>query len=135
GDVAVVAGGLPSEAVDGAGPCGRDDPATGGRRRTVLGPPRGGHHERLLDGPLGEGDVAELADERGDGLARFAPEQLADVDELLRGVVGSTHPAWNGRTSTRPWQAAEPLAARSRAASRSGTSTIQNPPSTSLVSR
>src|ERR1035438_9858746 len=50
------------------------------------------------------------------------------------GTSYSSGSSWNGRTSTGAPQAADPLAAQSRAASRSATLMTQKPPSCSLVS-
>src|SRR5438445_6265851 len=50
------------------------------------------------------------------------------------GTTYSSGISWNGRTSTGAPQAADPLPAHLRAASRSGALVIQKPPSCSLVS-
>ena len=137
--VAVAPGGLPPEPVDRLVAGGGHDPGARVGRDPGLGPPGRGHQERLLDRLLGDVDVPEAADQGGGGRAGLLAEHLRQLRRPDRRATG--HPAqasgssWKGRTSTLPLQAALPRAARSRAASRSGTSTTQKPPMSSLVSR
>src|SRR5206468_8752517 len=89
---------------------------------------------------FGQIDVAEEADQGGHGPAELSTKGALDQARVHRGRIrhGGRRQAsgrsWNGRTSTAPRQAADPLRAHSRAASRSGTSMIQKPPTCSLVS-
>ena len=87
-EVAVVAGGLPAQAVDGPVAGGGRDPAAGVRRHALGRPPLGGDGERLRDRVLGEVDVAEDTDQGGGAATGFAPE---DVLERI-----SHPPAWGG---------------------------------------
>jgi hypothetical protein len=68
----------PAQTVDRAVPSGGDDPGAGIRRDAVLGPSLGGDGERLLDGVLGEVEVAERADQDRDGAPELLPERLGD---------------------------------------------------------
>ena len=102
-----VAVGLAPDPVDRAVAGGRGQPAAGVGRYAVTGPPLDGRQQRLAGRLLGDVDVAEAADQRGDDAA-----VLLAVDPLDRsGGVGRVHPrgqagsAWKGRTSTLPWQA------------------------------
>ena len=67
-----------AEPVDRAVPRGRDDPGAGVRRDAVAGPALGRDRERLLDGVLGEVEVAERADQDRDGAPELLLECLGD---------------------------------------------------------
>jgi hypothetical protein len=55
---------------------GRDDPGAGIRRDAVAGPALRGDRERLLDGVLGEVEVAERADQDRDRAPELLPVDL-----------------------------------------------------------
>jgi hypothetical protein len=90
--------------------------------QAVARPPFGRDRERLLRGFLGEVEVAEEADQRGEDAAPLLPE------DLLR------QRSTNGRTSTAPVRAPGMRPATSIAASRSSASKRKKPPSASFVS-
>ena len=77
--VAVVARRLPAQAVDGPVAGGGDDPAAGVGRHAGGRPLLHGHRERVLDRLFGEVDVAEEADQGGDGTAELPAEGLLDL--------------------------------------------------------
>ena len=114
-----MAGGLASQTVDRAVAGGRRDPAAGVRRQTGLGPPFTRNDERVLDHLFGEVDVAEETDQGCDDPTGFLTEdpfERCGVDGRHRSISRS----WNGRTSTGPMHAIDPLAAHASASSRSG---------------
>ena len=69
----------PSDAVDRPVAGGRDDPGAGVVRRTPLGPDLERDDEGVLHRLLGEVEVAEHPDERGDRPSRLLAEQAVDV--------------------------------------------------------
>jgi len=71
--VSVVARRLPAQPVDRAVAGGGDDPGAGIRRDTVARPALRGDRERLLDGVLGEVEVAERADQDRDRAPELLP--------------------------------------------------------------
>ena len=106
-----VAVGLAADPVDGPVAGGRGQPAAGVGRYAVDRPLLDGGQERLAGRLLGDVDVAEAADQRGDDPAvLLAVDPLdrgrADRVESIRTVTAGS--AWNGRTSTLPAQAFEP---------------------------
>jgi hypothetical protein len=103
---------LAAHPVDGPVPGRRDDPGTWVRRDAVAGPALGGDRERLLDGVLGEVEVAERADQDRDRAPELLPE--CDRDRVYGCLVGT---GINGRTSTAPCFAAGQRAAISSASS------------------
>ena len=111
--VAVIAGRLTAQAVDGAVAGGRGDPAARVRRQPGRRPPLARDDERLLDHLFGDVDVAEETDQGGDDPAGLLTEDPFEVGAVDGRHVGSgSGSSWNGRTSTGPMQAAEPLAAQ-----------------------
>jgi hypothetical protein len=81
GGLGVLAGAglLPADPVDRAAPGGGDDPPGRARRQPVDRPPGDGDGERVLHGFLGQVDVPEGADERGDRTAVFGAEHARDL--------------------------------------------------------
>ena len=69
---------LAAQPVDRAVAGGGDDPGAGVRRDAVAGPALRGDRERLLDGVLGEVEVAERADQDRDRAPELLPERLGD---------------------------------------------------------
>jgi hypothetical protein len=67
---------LAAQPVDRAVASGGDDPGTGIRRDAVAGPALRGDRERLLDGVLGEVEVAERADQDRDRAPELLPVDL-----------------------------------------------------------
>jgi hypothetical protein len=67
-----------AEAVDRAVPRRRDQPRARVRGRPLLRPPCSGDRERLLGGFLGEIEVAEEADQRGEDAPPLVAEDLLD---------------------------------------------------------
>ena len=107
---------LAADAVDRAVARGRDEPRARVGGRAVARPALGGDRERLLRGLLGEVEVAEEADQRGEDAAPLLAE------DLLEDRYRST----SGRISIAPpMRAAGILAASSIAASRSSASKKQ----------
>ena len=114
--LAAVAGRLPAQPVERLVAGRGDDPAARVGRDAVAGQRSRGDGEGLLDRLLGEVDVAEDADQGGDARG-------PDSSRKTRSMLGPPIPtgsgtcyappgsSWNGRTSTGPPQAAEPLAA------------------------
>src|SRR5262249_33663502 len=74
----------------------RDEPGAGIRRDAVTRPALGGDRERLLDGVLGEVEVAERADQERDRAAELLAECLGAR------VRGSSSKTTTGRTSIEP---------------------------------
>ena len=105
--VAVVAGRLAPQPVDGPVAGGRGDPAPGFGGRPVAGQRAVGHDERLLDRLLGEVDVTEEADQGGDDPAGLGPED--PPRSSVGGHAVAPASSWNGRTSTGARQAAAGL--------------------------
>ena len=134
--VAVGAGGLAPQPVDGAVARGGDDPARGARRQPVRGPPLHGRREGVGHRLLGDVDVAEDADQDGHRAAVLRAEDALDLRRTLGIQAGGQYSgtSWNGRTSMGSVVARAALRAQPSAASRSGASTIQNPPMCSLPS-
>lgn len=138
--VAVLAGGLPADAIDGAVAGGGDEPAARVGRDAPLGPQPGGLDEGVLDRLLGAVDVAEEADQGGDDGPPLGAEDPREGGVRRACAVGvrprgQSTSSWRGRTSTGPpWRASAALRAHSRAPSRSSHLMIQNPPRNSLVS-
>ena len=132
--VPVVAGGLAPDPVDRAVAGRRDDPPGRVRRHAALRPALERDGEGVLDRLLGEVDVAEEADQGGDGapaLLRGRPVRPPPHSVPAAQDAGSS---WKGRTSTGALAGDGALAAQLSAASRSATLMIQKPPSCSLVS-
>ncbi len=77
--MAVLADGLPAEAVDCPVARGSDDPAGRAWRRAGARPAFNGHGEGLLDRLLGEVDIAEAADQDGDRAPVLPPEHVGDL--------------------------------------------------------
>jgi hypothetical protein len=75
---------LPAEAVDGPVPSGHRDPGPGFVRDTLVGPSLQGNGEGFLDGLLGQVEVAQHSDERGDRPPRLLAEQAVDDASRLR---------------------------------------------------
>jgi hypothetical protein len=69
---------LAPDAVDRAVASGRDEPGDRVRRRALARPALGRDRERVLRGLLGEVDVAEETDERGQDAAPLALEDALD---------------------------------------------------------
>jgi hypothetical protein len=67
-------GPLTADTVDGAPPCGGDEPCGGAGRRPFARPTLGGDGERLLRGFLGEVKVAEEADQRSEDASPLVVE-------------------------------------------------------------
>ena len=91
---------------------GRDDPGAGVRRDAVAGPALRGDRERLLDGVLGEVEVAERADQDRDRAPELLPECPSDCVYVCLAGTGMT-----GRTSIEPYFAPGTRAAISSASS------------------
>ena len=81
---------LAPDPVDRAVARGRDQPPGGARRHAFARPALGGDRERLLGGLLGEVEVAEEADQRGEDPPPLLAEDLLDQRSTT------------GRTSTAP---------------------------------
>ena len=94
-----------------------DDPGARVRRDAVAGPALGGDRERLLDGVLGEVEVAERADQDRDRAPELLPECLGD---RVYGCLAGT--GISGRTSTAPYSAPGQRAAIASASSSVSTS-------------
>src|SRR6185436_19157293 len=113
-----------------------DDPAGGARRRATLGPASQRGRERLGNGVLGEVDVAERADEDGDGPPVLGAENGRDLVRCHRSlsVRGQRATSWNGRISIGSVVAVAAFRPQASAASRSGAVMTQMPPTYSLPS-
>jgi len=83
GAVLCVALRLASKSIEGPVARRRRDPRAGVVGDALLGPPLDGDDEGVLHRLLGEIDVAEEADERGDGATRLAPEGGLDVQRMV----------------------------------------------------
>ena len=114
---------LAAQAIDGEIARGRRDPATRVGRQPVARPAAQGDRVRILHGVLGDVDVAEDADQRGDRATGRLAEDPAD-----RGLAGRRRHApsvcMNGRTSIGRMMHSEVLAPQASAASRSSASTM-----------
>ena len=137
--MAVVAGGLAAQPVDGAVAGGGGDPPAGVGRQPLLRPPLARDDERLLDHLFGDVDVAEETDQGGDdpaGLLSEDPFEVGGVDgrHLRRSAVEVVGVALERTDLDRTHAGGRPFAAHSSAASRSGASMTQKPPSCSLLS-
>src|SRR5439155_3673653 len=109
---------LAAKPVDRLVPRGGDDPRARVRRDAVPGPPLECNGEGLLDGVLGEVEVAERMRECGDGTAPLLAERA--LDRLRQaGTIRGTR----GRTSIVPPRAAGIRSARAIASSTSFAST------------
>ena len=134
--VPVLPGGLPAEPVDGPVAGGGDDPAGRARGQAGRRPPLHGRGERVLDGLLGDVDVAEDPDQDGDRPAVLLAEDPLDLGGGTGRHARAQSPGspWNGRTSIGRVVARASRRPQSRAASRSGARTMVNPPMCSLPS-
>ena len=138
--VTIVARCLTTQAIDRTVTRGRRDPAAGVGGQAGDRPAFARDHERLLDHLLGDVDIAEETDQGRDDPTGFLSEDPFEIGRVDGGHVPPANiqpvggSSWNGRTSTGPMHAAEPFAAHTSAASRSGAVMIQKPPSCSLVS-
>ena len=131
----VMAGCLATQSVDSAVASGGGQPPTRVGRYAADRPPLARDGECLLGHVLGDVDVAEESDQGGDDPTNSSRKMRSRSGAPSAGTVGQASvSSWKGRTSTGPMQAAQPLAAHSSAASRSGAWMTQNPPSCSLVS-
>ncbi len=72
---------LAPDAVDGAVSCRGDDPGTRIARHAVTRPALGCDGERILHRVLGQLEVAEDADEDGDGTSPFLPVDVREVSQ------------------------------------------------------
>src|SRR5207249_3009772 len=88
---------LAAEPVDCLVPRGGDDPRARVRRDAVPGPPLECNGEGLLDGVLGEVEVAERMRECGDGTAPLLAERALDRLRQAGTLCGTS-----GRTSIVP---------------------------------
>src|SRR5690606_12582195 len=120
--VLAVTGGLAAQAVDRPVAGRGDDPPGGGRRRPVLRPAPHGDGERVLDGLLGQVDVAEHAGEHGHGPAVLLGEDTCDVRHR------------SGRTSIGSPTISASLRPQPSASSRSAARMTVKPPRCSLPS-
>ena len=110
--LAVVAGGLPADAVDSPVAGGGDDPAGGAGWQAGRRPPLQRGHERVLDRFLGEVDVAEEADQAGHRPARLRAEDPLDLGTVhlrhgrlrrrCRPGTGEPRPGLHKRRCPRP---------------------------------
>jgi hypothetical protein len=102
--VGLVAQAAPAtEPVDRPVPSGRRDPGTRVGRDTAIGPDLEGGDERVLDGLLGEIEVAQDADQRGDRPSLLLAEQA--VDDVVGGGGVEVQPAL---APTGAWSCSEP---------------------------
>ena len=107
-----------AQAIDRLAPRGGGDPGARVRRDAVAGPRRHRGGERVLQGVLGQADVADVADQRGeDRRALVAEGPLDGVHAVAAAGISMI-----GRTSTVPYCALGTFAAQASAASRSGAS-------------
>jgi hypothetical protein len=104
----------PSQEIDGLVPGGADEPCARVAGRAVGGPPLERGRERLLHHLLGEIEIAEEADERGEHAGDSSRKDARDRV--------AAHMAWMGRTSTHPERTAGSRLATSIASSRFFTS-------------
>src|SRR3954453_8068795 len=84
-------GAVPPEAVDGAVPCRRHQPRPWVGGNTITGPALGRDGEGLLRRFLGEVEVAEEADGRGEHVAPLLAEDL--VEQTYHSLMGRTSTA------------------------------------------
>jgi hypothetical protein len=95
---------ISAQPVDGPVPGGGGDPRPRPVGDALPGPPLHGHHEGVLDGLLGQVEVAEDADEGCDRPSLLLAEQA--VDDLARVGLGNGYSSpgigMTGRTSTDP---------------------------------
>ena len=107
-----------AQAIDRLAPRGGGDPGARVRRDAVAGPRRHRGGERVLQGVLGQADVADVADQSGeDRRALVAEGPLDGVHAVAAAGISMI-----GRTSTVPYCALGTFAAQASAASRSGAS-------------
>ena len=116
------------DAVDRAVLRGRDDPGRGVARVALSRPALERRRERVLDGVLGELEVAERAGEDPDSVSPLLPEDLLDAC-LQTSSLGHDRPDLD-----RPVIRGRDLARDRIASSRSGSSTTKSPPMISFVS-
>ena len=125
--------GLPAEPVDGLATGRGEQPGARAVRQARGRPGTERGDDRLLEGVLGEVEVAEDTDQSGENLPRLPAEHVVEADPRRfcgRPVVwrarGGTYPGMSntGRTSTVPVRALGICAATSMARSRSLTSTM-----------
>ena len=129
-DVPIMARRLAAQPIDGPIARRRDDPRARVRRPAGLRPLRHGDGEGLLNRILGDVDVAEDADQRGDGAARTP---RGTCTRCQRSLSSPARPG-TGAPRRRRHMPPTPFFAQSRAASRSAASMTQKPPICSLVS-
>jgi len=110
---------LAAQPVEGAVARRRRDPRPGVVGDAVLGPALEGDDERVLHRLLGEIDVAEEADERGDGPTGLPPERGLDVQRTM--ADQEAEKSMTGRSSMHA-PGCGILAAHFRASSRLSTS-------------
>src|SRR5205807_1573629 len=79
-----------TDAVDRPVARGRDDPGTGVARAPVAWPALERRRERILDGVLGQLEVADRPCEDADGTAPLLPEDL--FDPRLHGLLDHPQP-------------------------------------------
>ena len=106
-------------------PRGRRDPGAGIGRHAIRRPPAQRNPERFLDRILGDIDVAEGTDQRGDRPARVLAKDLAEAASSTRTKaqpLGSSAKSTNGRTSIGEPMQRVTFEAQVRAASRSSAS-------------
>lgn len=92
---------LATEAVDRSVARGGDDPSRRAGRQSGRRPPFDGCRERVLDGLLGNVDIAEDPDQDGDGATVLLAEYMFNLggSEARRAWYQSSASSWNGRTS------------------------------------
>ena len=99
----------PAQPVDRLEASRRNEPRARIGRHALSGPAVDRRCERVLRGLLGEVEIAEEADERGQDAARVGPVNLVDplAHLVLRGHYAPSMPVVSmiGRTSTDPWRA------------------------------
>ena len=101
----------PAESVDRPVAGRRRDPCTGVLRHAPVWPRLQGGDERFLDRLLGEIEVAEDADQCGDGAPLFVPEQALDDGPSVRvRRQGARSPPVSLGDAGRPAQPATPAA-------------------------
>ncbi len=102
---------LPAESIDGPVPSGGGDPGPRAVGDPIAGPPFQRHHEGLLDGLLGQVEVAEHPDERRHRPSGLLAEQAGGDAPGVRFGYASGGRSITGRMSTTPVVAAGILAA------------------------
>src|SRR6202043_1101325 len=127
---------LAPEAVDRAVARGGDDPSRRAGRQSGRRPPFHRCREGVLDGLLGNIDVAEDPDQDGHRATVLLAEYMFNLGscEARRAWYQSSASSWNGRTSIGSGIARASLWLHSSAASRSGALMTARPPMCSLPS-